>query len=152
MTRKIILALAITAAFVTGSITASGLVFAAPPENNPGQPFQALQAQIDDIQEQIDELTTPATQDIFGFYTRGTLNTPGSSGTLTIECDRGDGAMGGGYIISGEGPQPTITADSLLPSSSPGANQAPDGWFVIAEDVGRDVVINVFVVCADLTA
>jgi len=56
MTSKTIIAGLIVIAFVAGSITTGTMAFAAPGDQ--GKPFEALQAAIDDLQTQIDSITT----------------------------------------------------------------------------------------------
>lgn len=88
MTNKPILALAITAAFVAGSIMTSTMVYAA--EKPYGQPFQALWDAITGLQTQIDAIE----------LTPGPQGSPGTNGKNGIDGVDGSSCTIDGTIVS----------------------------------------------------
>ena len=92
----------------------------------------------------------PGTPGVLGFYTReNSFSAPGSSFfTLSVSCDPGDFATGGGYYKSSN----FLEVETSSPNFP--ANESPTLWYLTARNTntnGVSATLHVYVICADIT-
>ena len=155
MTKQYIWALAIVGAFVAGTILASTLydntAFAIhQPNHNPpgGDDDMGWKEAIDGQQQQIDDLKA---NEILGFY-QLTLedDTENPFLPITVQCDFGDIATGGGVAASsGVKLRSSVPINNISNEVSNG--EIATGWKFFGKNTGEFVMISgaVYVLCAD---
>jgi len=155
---KTVLILAITAAFVGGSITTGMFAFAdisqcdnnSPRGISNGKPFLEMWAAICDLQEQIDNIPEgppgpPGPASIFATYTIADLVNvaPGAIESLTMECRSGDLVISGGFLDRAS-PQ-----NLKIIENRPLLTQSGIKWQVTGENLGTaNAVLKGQALCA----
>ena len=160
MTKKYYWAIAVAAAFVAGTMTTGGVVYASfdqcdddiPHGISDGRPFLEIWQAICDLETQVDDVEDLAN---LGTYQATTTITVGSglTGVVQAECDFKDIATGGGFISPLSGLLNPVSSFGInsLGNIASGASKVV-GWEVIfVNNGGAPLDGKVFVICSDVT-
>ena len=132
---KTILILSIAAAFIAGSIATGTIAFAQ--NSPPAGPLADIQAQIDALQTQIDNIESPS----FQLVSNEATLPPGAIADIDANCPPGFTVTGGGFLVGGS---PAGTFESA-PFSNLG------GWhaFFQNEIDSQPSDVTVYAICID---
>ena len=157
MTKKYYWAIAVAAAFVAGTLTTGGVAYAGvdPCSNDPpqgvsdGRPFLEIWAAICDLQDQIDNNNI-----VIQTYQKNfseSIDPNGGTESISVECDPGDVATGGGFtnisdvdILTSLG----INGDGIPATGT----EVPVGWEIAAQnDDDTSHSVTSWVICQNIT-